>query len=120
MTAIDCIRISGLRVDTCIGVYDWEKTLPQTLRIDLELRYDMTAAAASDALNDAIDYAAVAARVCEHTAAAQLKLIESLAAQLAELILTEFPVQTCAVTVHKPGAVENTDDVSVTVQRPAV
>jgi len=76
---MDKLQITGLRVSTVIGVHAWERQLRQPLLIDLSLEMDSTAAAASDQIDDALDYGAVARRVTELIEASSFQLIETLA-----------------------------------------
>jgi len=63
---MDCVFIEGLAVEAVIGVLDWGRTVEQRLLVDLDLGWDNRRPAASGALEDALDYAAVAeaARHC--------------------------------------------------------
>ena len=79
MNRFDRILIEGLEVQTVIGIYDWEREIRQTVRIDVEMAWDITAAAASDAIADALDYKAVAKRLITFIEASNYGLIEALA-----------------------------------------
>lgn len=114
---MDTIRIRGLKVETIIGVHEWEKKLARTLMIDLELAADVARAAKSDALADALDYHAVAQATSAFVAASRFQLIETLAQRLAEKLQKEFAVAWVKLEVHKPGAVAGAQDVSVSVER---
>jgi dihydroneopterin aldolase len=114
---MDTIRIRGLKVETIIGVHAWEKKLPRTLVIDLELAADVARAARSDALADALDYHAVAQAASAFVAASRFQLIETLAQRLAEKLQTEFAVGWLKLEVHKPGAVAGAQDISVSIER---
>ncbi len=113
----DTIVIEQLQADTLIGVYDWEQTVKQTVLIDMELRYDMRKAAHDDDLTAAVDYKTLCDRVVEHTEAARLQLIEALAEQLANLCLSEFAIESCRISVHKPAAIAAARDVIVSIER---
>lgn len=114
---LDRLRIVGLTVSARIGVRDWEQQVPQRLRIDIELPVRAAAAAATDALEDAVDYGAVSRRVSEFAAGRRDRLIETLAERIAALVLAEFAVPWVSVTLHKPGAVPNAEDVVLTIER---
>lgn len=114
---IDVVSIEGLSVDTIIGVYDWEKEKKQTLTLDIQMSWDNQAAAKSDDLNDALDYALVSEKVTQWVAEKPRQLIETVAEGVASLILNEFGVQNVEVKVSKPGAVLNATNVAVTVRR---
>jgi len=76
---MDTVFIKGLKVASVIGCYDWERDIRQTLVIDLELKADFTRAVQTDALDDALDYAAIAQRVIAACDAARFQLLEALA-----------------------------------------
>ncbi|NCW35676.1 MAG: dihydroneopterin aldolase, partial [Methylophilaceae bacterium] len=57
------IFIEEMKVETIIGVSDWERALPQTLIIDLEMALPQMTSATSDLISDTIDYAAVSERI---------------------------------------------------------
>ena len=114
---MDKIEISGIRVDTIIGVYDWEQRIKQRLDIDLELGVDLTAAASSDDLECAIDYQAVTEYVIEFCDAQHFKLIEALAHHLAEELLASFPLKALRIKLSKPGALNAAKSVAVILTR---
>lgn len=114
---MDTIQIKGLKVETVIGVHAWEKKLPRTLLIDLELATDAARAAKSDAITDALDYKAVADAAVTFAQASRFQLIETLAQRLAESLMKEFAVQWLRIAIHKPGAVPAAQSVAVTLER---
>lgn len=114
---MDSVYIRGLRADAVIGVYDWERNIRQALVIDLELASDNRAAAATDAIAQAVDYDAIAGRVLAYVRDSQFQLIETLAERLAELVMREFGVPWLRIDVAKPGAVKAADSVGVVIER---
>lgn len=114
---MDRVFIRRLRVDTIIGVYDWERRIRQTLVLDIEMAADNRAAAATDGIADALDYAAVAARVEAFVRDSRFQLIETIAEQVAGIILDEFGVPWVSVRLAKPGAVSAAAEVGVSIQR---
>jgi dihydroneopterin aldolase len=90
---MDIVFLRGLRVDTVIGVYQWERRIRQTLRLDLELGADVAAAAVNDDIAAALDYYAVSVRVREFVEASEFRLVETLAELEAEMVLAEFPAR---------------------------
>jgi dihydroneopterin aldolase len=114
---MDTIRIKGLKAETLVGVHDWERKLPRPVVVDLELATDAGRAAKSDALKDAIDYAAVAQTVTAFLGGSKFQLIETLAQRLAEKLQAEFGVTWLRLELHKPGAVAGAQDISVTIER---
>ena len=115
---MDTVFILGLRATSVIGCYDWERDIRQTLVIDLKLKADFARAAETDALTDALDYAAISKRVIAVCDESRFQLLEALAEHLATLLLTEFSIAGLQMTVTKPGAVEAADSVGVVIERP--
>lgn len=113
----DLVFLRGLCLDTVIGVTAWEREVRQRLLLDLDMACSTAAAAASDELDDALDYAAVADRVREFAASAHTRLIEKLAEELARLILSEFAVSRVRLQLRKPGAVIGAQDLGVIIER---
>ncbi|MEO1325964.1 MAG: dihydroneopterin aldolase [Pseudomonadota bacterium] len=113
----DIVKVTGLKVAAVIGVWTWEREIEQSLIIDLEMATDTRAAAASDALDDALNYAAVSESVIEYVRAAKPKLIEVLAEGIAELVLGDERVYGVGVQVRKPGAVQAAESVAVSIWR---
>jgi dihydroneopterin aldolase len=116
---MDTVFIEGLRVDTVIGAYAWERDIRQPLRLDLEMTFDCRAAGASDALADALDYHRVATAVTALVEASRCELLEALAERVAAMVLHDFPVTRLRLSVRKPGAVGNADTVGVVIERGA-
>lgn len=116
---MDTVCIHGLEIATVIGVYDWERNLRQIVVLDLEMATDVARAAASDALDDALDYAAVAMRLEQLVGSSSFQLIETLAERCAQLVQREFGVRWLRLTVSKPGAVASARNISVTIERGA-
>ena len=114
---MDVIRIRGLKVETIVGVHDWERKLPRPVVVDLELATDAAHAARTDQLKDALDYHAVAQAVSAFVAASRFQLVETLAQQLAEKLQQDFAVAWLKLELHKPGAVAGAQDVSVAIER---
>ncbi len=110
---MDRLQIIGLRVSAVIGVRAWERHLRQPLLIDLGLAIDAASVAATDLLDDALDYGAVARRVTELTEASSFQLIETLAETVATMLLDEFAPASVTVKVSKPGAVQQAQAVSI-------
>lgn len=114
---MDVICLRELKLDTVIGTLAWERRVRQTVTLDLEVRVDTRAAAASDRLEDTLDYDALARRLTEFAAAADFQLVEALAEACARIVVTEFGAAQLVLTVHKPGAVRNAADVAVRITR---
>ena len=114
---MDTVYIKGLKTDAVIGVYDWERSIRQTLVLDLELSSDNRAAAATDGIADAVDYDAISKRILAYVQASEFELIETLAERVADIVLSEFNIPWLRLKLSKPGAVAEANDVGVIIER---
>ncbi len=114
---MDTVFITDLRIETLIGIYDWERKVKQTISLDLEMGADIRSAAATDAIGDTLDYKAVSKRLIAFVGDSEFQLVETLAERIAGIVLTEFSVPWLRLTVHKPGAVRGSRDVGVIIER---
>jgi len=114
---MDTIFLRDLRVETIVGVWDWERKIRQTVSIDLEMATDIRRAAASDSLDDTLNYKLVAKRVQQFVAESSFQLVETLAEKIAEVVLNDFDVPWVEVCVNKPGAIRGARDVGVRIRR---
>lgn len=95
------ISIVDLEVFYRVGVPDAERAQPQRLLLTVVMESDFTAAAKSDGIGDTIDYFAVTQRLLKLGEGREWKLIEKLAADIADIVLTEFKPQAVSVEVKK-------------------
>ena len=116
---MDIIFLHGLKVDCVIGVWDWERRIRQPVIIDLDLGFDIRRAAASDAIDDTLNYKAVAKRLQEFVGNSRFQLVETLAEQVAAILLKEFNLEWVRVRINKRGAVSGAGDVGVIIERRA-
>ena len=114
---MDIVYLNDLRVDTVIGVYDWERRTRQTVILDIEMGTDIRRAAETDSIEHALDYKAVAKRLFVYIGASEFKLVETLAERIAGILLEEFTVPWCRVRLNKKGAVRGVRDVGVIIER---
>lgn len=114
---MDIVFVRDLRVDTIVGVYDWERQIKQTLVFDIDMATDIHCAAETDNLQFAINYHAVSLRVAAYVEAHHTALIETLAEDVAALIRTEFKVPWVRLQLTKPNAVLGARSVGVIIER---
>jgi dihydroneopterin aldolase len=114
---MDRIFLRELRVETIIGIYDWERETRQVVSIDLEMPVDIRRAAATDDIADTLNYKKVAKRILGYVEASSFQLVETLIERIAEIIITEFDVDWVKVTLSKPGAIRGSRDVGVAIER---
>ena len=95
----DRLIIQDLEASCRLGVFEWEQRQPQTVWIDLELAVDASRAAASDSVEDAVDYARLAEEVKRLAEGRPYRLMETLAQALASLVLERFGTRRVRVRV---------------------
>ena len=113
------IVIAGLRELGVHGVLPEEQTRPQPFEVDVELTVDLDAAGESDALDDTVDYSAVAEAVSRVVASERYQLLERLAARIAEVCSVDERVTAVSVTVRKlhPPVRAMVDHVAVRIEK---
>lgn len=114
---MDKIFLSELKIDTTIGIWEWERRIRQTVIIDLEMSADIARAAASDDVADTLNYKSVAKRIQDFVANSSFRLVETLAEQIATIVREEFNVAWVKVRVNKPGAIRGSKAVGVLIER---
>ena len=114
---MDKIVLTDLRVDAVIGIWDWEKRNSQSISIDLEMQTDTKKISQSDSIEDALDYKAVSKRAKQFIQDSQFNLIETLAENLAQIILEEFDVQWLRLSISKPYAIRDSKNIGVCIER---
>jgi dihydroneopterin aldolase len=114
---MDKIFLHELKIETIIGIWEWERKIRQTVVIDLEMSADIAKAAATDDVADTLNYKSVAKRVQGFVADSRFQLVETLAEKIAEIIRDEFDVAWVRVKVHKPGAIRGSRDVGIEIER---
>ena len=114
---MDTIFLHDLTVDAVIGIWDWERKIRQKVVIDLDMATDIRKAAATDSVEDTLNYKLVAKRVQKFTEESEFQLVETLAEGIAEIVTSEFDVPWVRVRVNKPGAIRGARDVGVLIER---
>ncbi|HEX5677484.1 MAG TPA: dihydroneopterin aldolase [Alcanivorax sp.] len=114
---MDIVYISDLKVDTVIGIFDWERRIRQTVSLDLEMATDIRKAAASDHIDDALDYKNIGKRVIQFIEDSDFQLVETLAERVADVVREEFGVAWLKLRLSKPGALRGARDVGVIIER---
>jgi dihydroneopterin aldolase len=113
----DLVFIEDLRIQTVIGVFDWEREITQTVSLDLQMAFDIRDAAASDEIVDTLDYKSVSKRLIQFVEESEFQLVEALAEHCARIVLDEFPVDWLRLKLSKPGAVRGSSAVGVIIER---
>lgn len=114
---MDIVYIRELKIDTVIGIYDWEREVRQTVSLDLEMAHDIRRAAETDNIEDTLNYHAVAKRLIAFVSASEFLLIETMAERCAQIVREEFNVPWLKLSLSKPGAVRESKDVGIIIER---
>ncbi|MGH8491939.1 MAG: dihydroneopterin aldolase [Moraxellaceae bacterium] len=114
---MDIVYIRDLKIETVIGIFDWERRIRQTVSLDLEMATDIRKAAASDDIKDALDYKAVSKRLITFIGESEFLLVETMAEKIAAIVREEFQVPWLRLRLSKPGAVRGSQDVGVIIER---
>ena len=117
--ALNTIFIHDLRIETRIGVYDWERHLPQTVRLDLDIALPSARPFESGAFTDAVDYAAIVSRVKAFAADNPHPLLERFAEAIARILLDEFHAPSVKVRVAKLAPITGVREIGVMIERSA-
>ncbi|MCY7354586.1 MAG: dihydroneopterin aldolase [Lysobacter sp.] len=114
---MDKVFIEGLQIEALIGIYDWERRIRQPLVFDIEMAFDNRKPAATDAIEDTLNYKDVSKRLIDYVSASSFGLVETLAERCVEIILDEFDVAQVRLKLSKPGAVRGAKAVGVIIER---
>ncbi|EAQ6246870.1 bifunctional dihydroneopterin aldolase/7,8-dihydroneopterin epimerase [Salmonella enterica] len=114
---MDIVFIEQLSVITTIGVYDWEQTIEQKLVFDIEMAWDNRKSAKSDDVADCLSYADIADTVISHVEGGRFALVERVAEEVADLLLSRFNSPWVHIKLSKPGAVARAANVGVIIER---
>ena len=101
---MDIVYIRDLRIETIIGIYDWEREVKQTISLDLEMAHDIRKAAETDNIEYALNYKSIAKRLIAFIEASEFLLVERMAEEIARIVREEFSVPWLKLRVSKPGA----------------
>ena len=114
---MDVVCVKDLRFKTIVGIWDWERQMPQVVSVDLDMGWDLSKAARSEEITDALDYKSVSKRVEAFVQEQKFKLVEAAADAIAAMVMKEFGVPWIRVAIHKPFAVSRSKSVGVVVER---
>jgi len=114
---MDIIFLRELKIETLIGVYEWEKRVPQTLQIDLEIALPNSRACQSDDIADALDYADIVRHLQDVLTSRHFNLLEALAEHIAVILLNDFKAPWVKVSVAKLQAIRGSRMVGISIER---
>lgn len=116
---MDIIFLHDFRAKTLIGIYPWERIVPQTIQIDVEIALPTSRACQSDDIQDALNYALIIERINRILKEKHFSLLEALAEHIAQIILTEFQSPWVKVSVAKLGIIRGVNKLGVRIERTA-
>jgi len=114
---MDTIFLSGLTTECIIGIWDWERRVRQKVVVDIEMATDIRRAAATDSIDDTLDYKRVSKRLLQFIGDSQFQLVETLTERIAEIVVREFDVTWVRVRLNKQGAIRGARDVGIQIER---
>lgn len=114
---MDKVFIKKLEIDAIIGIYDFERTGKQKVVFDIEMWWDVSKAAKTKNIDDALNYKTLSDHLKEHVGASQHLLIETLAEEVAGIIIDQYGVESVKLTLSKPNALDGDTDVGVEIRR---
>jgi dihydroneopterin aldolase len=114
---MDTIFLTGLTTECIIGIWDWERRVRQKVVVDIEMGADVRRAAATDSIEDTLDYKRVAKRLLQFVGDSQFQLVETLTERIAEVVIREFGVEWVRVRLNKQGAIRGSRDVGIQIER---
>ena len=114
---MDTIFLEQVKVQTTLGVPEWERMVPQTIILDIEISYDLSKSCKSDNIADTIDYGQVVARIRKTLTEHNFQLVEALAEHVCQLILSEFKALSVKVKVAKSNILPGLKALGVVIER---
>ncbi|SFF95617.1 dihydroneopterin aldolase [Neptunomonas qingdaonensis] len=114
---MDIVYISSLQVETVIGIYDWEREVRQLVTLDLEMGTDIRQAALTEDIDSTLNYKSVCDRLIEFIQESEFLLVETMAEEIATLVMHEFNVPWLKLRLGKPNAISQAADVGVIIER---
>lgn len=117
LKSMDIVYLHGIKVETVIGVWDWERLIKQTLLVDIDVGTDTSIAGKSDALADTINYGAIAELVAEIARENSFALVEALGEEISARLLKQFSLSYVKIRINKQGAVRGVRDVGIIIER---
>ena len=114
---MDLIFISELKIETLIGIYDWEKAVAQTIQLDLEIGLRGEHAGKSGRIDDTIDYSRVVGRIEQLFKEEPFLLLEKAGEAIAETIMRDFKAPWIKISIAKLAPLRNVKKLGVVIER---
>jgi dihydroneopterin aldolase len=114
---MDIVYIRQLKIDTVIGIFDWERKIKQQVCLDVDMAVDITKAAAAENIERTVSYKSVSDRLIEFVEHSEFLLVETMAEEIAQLLRSEFSLDWVRLRIGKPAAISAASDVGVLIER---
>lgn len=114
---MDIVYIRQLKIDTVIGIFDWERKIRQDVCIDVDMAVDIRKAAQGEDIECTVSYKTISDRLLEFVSGSEFLLVETMAEEIAAIIMNEFKVPWVRLRLGKPGAIAEASDVGVLIER---
>ena len=114
---MDIVYIRQLKIDTVIGIFDWERQIKQTVCLDVDMAVDIRQAAAAEDIDSTVSYKTVTDRLVDFISSSEFLLVETMAEEIAQLLRSEFNLPWVRLRVGKPAAIAAAADVGVLIER---
>ncbi len=114
---MDIVYIRQLKIETVIGIFDWERKIKQQVCLDVDMAVDIRRAAAAEDIDSTVSYKTVTDRLIDFVGSSEFLLVETMAEEIAQLLKAEFSLNWVRLRVGKPGAIEAAADVGVLIER---
>lgn len=115
---MDAIVIEGLKVNTVVGCFNWERQIIQPLMLDLMIHTNLEVAASSDELEDTLNYAEICSISAEVIQKAQPKLIEHAAKLVLNALFSTYPaIESIKIIIRKPAIIAEANSVGIRIER---
>jgi 7,8-dihydroneopterin aldolase/epimerase/oxygenase len=114
---MDTLFLRNFKLDCQIGLHEWERQRPQSVRIDLEIGMTDNRAGHTDSVADTIDYGVVAERIREMARTMQFTLVEALAEEIARIVLEEFGATWVRVSLAKLAVIRGVSELGIVIER---
>ena len=115
---MDAIIIEGLKVDTVVGCFNWERQIIQPLMLDLTINSSLEQASNSDELQDTLNYAEICEISAQVIQTAAPKLIEHAAKLVLNALFNTFTaIDSIIITIRKPAIIAQANSVGIRLER---
>lgn len=114
---LDKVLIEDLAIEAVVGIYAWERKVPQLILISMELAHDNSIPARTQKIEDTLDYKEIADRVTAFVVEKKFELLETMAEKVASLVMQEFSVAWLKLSCKKPTVMSQARSVGVCIER---